>query len=166
MHCSFMEGFIADSDRFVPKDRSQNQYRHLGLRKDGILYLSKEEILYMYDHKAKDEYCVKTKAYFFVKNSCYNLLPTEGDEFLLYRRHKDFNRNKDKPLYPFVYVERDECIEDVTKRIPKGICCVVSDGVFTFLKNTEIEELSFETSDKLNKVSSQSDGDVKQLRCL
>lgn len=136
---------------FVPKDQSQNWCRHFGMKKDKALYLCEEEVMYLYDREVKEEYPVRVKAYFFIRNSCYNLLPDEGNRLLLYKRHKDFNRKKDRPICPMRYVSRDECIEDISLGIKDEALCVLSDGVFTFLKIKGIEKLDNGTPESLKK---------------
>ncbi|UYI27300.1 hypothetical protein J0A71_05g11590 [Encephalitozoon cuniculi] len=144
------------SGMFVPRDQSQNWCRHFGVRKDKTLYLREEEVLYLRDKEAKEGYPTKTKAYFFVKNSGYNLLPGEGGRFLLYRKHKDFNREKDKAICLMKYVSRDECIQDVCKDAGDEALCVLSDDVFTFLKIRRVERLDSSTPEGLKKRNAPS----------
>lgn len=146
------DNFVEAPDgMFTPRDPSHNHYRHFGLRRDGRLWLTSDDVLYLYSSSAREEYSVRTKAYFLIRNSSHNLLPTEGGGLLLYRRTKNFNRNKERPVCPLVYVCRDSEAESVRGMGPSGVCCVVSDGTFTFLKVRRMEELDFEICDKLRK---------------
>ncbi|AFM98660.1 hypothetical protein EHEL_071340 [Encephalitozoon hellem ATCC 50504] len=148
----FLEMFEkTDGGLFVPKDQSQNWCRHFGMKRGKVLYLCEEDVLYLYDREAKTEYPVRAKAYFFVRNSCYNLLPDEGGRLLLYKRHKNFNRKKDRPICPMRYVLRDEYIEDISLDTKDEVVCVLSDDVFTFLRVKEIERLDSETPESLKK---------------
>lgn len=134
------------SGMFVPLDASENHYRHFGRREERRLLLTEDDVLYLYSQEPLEEYSTRTKAYFFLRNACYNVLPCEGG-LLLFRRHKDFNRNKDAPLGRLVYVDRDDCIADAEE----GVCCVLSEHVFTFLRVAEAD-LNFELPEKLNKM--------------
>ncbi|KAL7347345.1 hypothetical protein P7C65_07s2g11450 [Encephalitozoon intestinalis] len=136
---------------FTPKDQSQNWCRHFGVKKDKRLHLYPEEMLYLYDRNPKEEYSVRTKAYFFIRNNCYNLLLGEDGRFLLYRRHKNFNRKKDKPICLMRYVHRDEWMEDSTKDIVDESFCVLSDDVFTFLRIRKVLKLGMDTPENLRK---------------
>lgn len=159
VHASPMEGdrglptgiVRGEDGMFVPEDQSQNWCRHFGVKRDKTLYLCEDEVLYLRDREPREEYSVRTKAYFFIKNNCYNLLSAEGGELLLYKKHKHFNRKKDKPVCVMRYVSMDERGEGFGKGKEDEALCVMSDSLFTFLRVRRVGGLSLSTPNKLRK---------------
>jgi hypothetical protein len=148
---SFLDGFERTGDGFyIPRDASHNHYRHYGIRRDGKLLLVDDEVLFLYDPVPREYYPLRTKAYFHVRNSFYNLLPSESGKFMLFKKTKDFNRKKDRPTSVLRYVHRDNAVgidaED-------EVLCILSDAVFTFMRSKRIRELDSTTDNKLKKAS-------------
>ncbi len=139
-----------------PENQSENWCRHFGTRKDGRLILSAHEVEYL-SGKNGAECCIMTRAYFFMKSNCYNLLLDLNGDFMLYRKHKHFNRKKDKPVCSMKFVRRDDAVKDVfacMREMPskesQGFC-VLSESQFTFLEVARMKCLEMKTPLKLQK---------------
>lgn len=156
---------------FIPKDLSDNNLRHFGIKSHRLLFLEEHEVLYLLSKDVKDTYPVFVRAYFFLKNNGFNILPTslsspfllnllhadeenlpieiekEKTSYKIYRRTKHFKRT-DEPLGLFRFVDK---YEDVVFSGPREIVCLLSQDEFIFLEMQEVDALSLEIDPKLRK---------------
>ncbi|KAM0672210.1 hypothetical protein CWI42_081330 [Ordospora colligata] len=139
-----------------PENQSDNWCRHFGTKTKGRLVLNAHEVEYLNGNN-ESNCCIMTKAYFFIKSNCCNLLLDLNGDFMLYKKHKNFNRKKDKPMCSMKFVGSDDaardaigCIGGILSKESLGFC-VLSESQFTFLKVTKMECLDMKTPLKLKK---------------
>lgn len=157
---------------FIPKNPSDNNLRHFGIKSHKVLFLEEHEVLYLISKEVKASYPVFVRAYFFLKNCGFNILPTsfskpitlnlihaeeefntsvdfekEKMSYRIFRRTKHFKRS-DEPLGIFRFVDK---YEEVNFSGPLEIVCVLSRDEFIFLEMQRLDKLSLEISPKLRK---------------
>lgn len=108
---TFLKDFTKIDQMYLPKNPSLNHFRHFGIRSDNGILLNYSEVLYLFDRNVKNikNPPLELKTYFELKNNDFNILQ-EGEEQLIYRKTKHFNRKKEDPYGELVYVEKDENI--------------------------------------------------------
>lgn len=117
----YMSKFIFASGYYIPKDRSDNRYRHFGTVRDGALYLSPNELRYLFSSEPPAGCSLETEAYFELKNSDANILAGGDGKHRIYNKTKHFNRNKDSPLGLFEFRERDDEFVVIEEKTVVGV---------------------------------------------
>jgi len=168
----------AAADLYVPKDPSDNNLRHYGMKIENTLYLNYTELLYLYSPKVPLDANPETKAYFELKNAGFNLLfdlevPVHNREVHAYHReahvyHREvhvyhrthhFNRLKEKPIGCLTIRNKEELVSAEENNAHgengnnSGIVGVFGENSFCYLQVEELEALDHETPSDLLKSS-------------
>ncbi|EED44455.1 F0F1-type ATP synthase, subunit c/Archaeal/vacuolar-type H+-ATPase, subunit K [Enterocytozoon bieneusi H348] len=153
---------------YIPYDQSQNYLRHYGQKYNNTIVLSFVEIVYIFClkklgndifnvEKIKSILCelrlgelTNIIIYFILKNNGYNII-FNFSSLYLFKKHKNFNRNKDKPIGLFSIVKPTS---KVIFQIPyeDQIVCVKQHDTFCFLKLTYNVTLTTQTNSNLYKI--------------
>lgn len=145
---AFMEKFTEEGGEYVPKDQSDNSYRHFGIKRGRRLYLSHDELLYLYSRHPPEPCTLRTRAYFELKNDDKNVLCDEAGSLRVYHRTKHFRRDEASPIGVLEYRHRDDEFLAVSER---SIVCVTGEDTFCFIDLEPVESLCFETDTNLYK---------------
>ncbi len=144
----FLELFIEENGYYVPKDPSDNIYRHFGCKLHNKLYLEYAEVLYLYssEYSGSDPEII---GYFNFKNMGLNLLKKEmNDNWLVYVKTKHFNRKKANPIGTLEYHGRyDEYVLGDNDKIVG----IIGEEEPCFIKLNTVDKLNLSIDSKLKK---------------
>lgn len=153
---------------YIPYDQSQNYLRHYGQKFNNTIVLSFIEIVYIFCSKKLGNNIVNVEKiktilnelhlekltniiiYFILKNNGYNII-FNFSSLYLFKKHKNFNRNKDKPIGLFSIVKPTNRVIFQTP-YEDQIVCVKQDNAFCFLKLTYNVSLTTQTNSNLYKI--------------
>lgn len=141
--------FKKSDKKYVPTESLHNHHRHFGTIINNKIMFDLEELLYLFNKPEIKDY----KIYYTFKNNNYNLRRKEdsSDEYLIFIKHKNFNRKKDNPIA----ICKNVCKEDVF------INKIDNLGELFYIFRVESEEevcfLKVEQIDKLEKTIEEKD---------
>lgn len=145
----FKKDFTESNGLYIPNNPGRNEYRHFGVKKGGMLYLSHTELLYLYSKEAPKAADVHTKAYFDLKNSDLNVLAgADVAEQHVYVKTKHFKREEAVPIGRLVLKGRDELIELAEQ---PTIVAVVGSEAHCFVKLVSVGKLDFTNNKNMYK---------------
>lgn len=146
---AFLENFVQQGEYYIPKNQGCNEYRHCGMKKDKVLYLSLDDVRFLYSKTPPEACSLRTRAYYELRHMGLNIIKNPQDESIsVYERKKHFRRDLAEPLGRLVFAGRDDIFEANQENT---IMCVTSDDAYCFIKVEPIDKLSFTIDRKLYK---------------
>lgn len=157
--------FIVKDTHFIPINPSDNLYRHYGIKSNSEHVLFIEDVIHIYGDDAivERQESLYLKVYIYVRNLGYNLFrPSQNcivnlhdvflnvyspagmelGHYLIYKRHKHFNRKTDTKIGQLYFVRSDECVDGFMYVDGVNVVAVMDGDTFSFLRCERMERLS------------------------
>ena len=116
-----------DGGMYVPKNPSENVYRHYGVKLGSQLRLNRLEVSHLFSPNFEDSSNGESgdmlaRGYFELRSHGYNVLwDADGARMRLYPRTKHFNRKTDEAMGELAFRPRDGRLEPLDGRTVLGV---------------------------------------------